>query len=185
MESEIDVLTPVFEGENQSENRGFDKVLSPIRLQYQAQVQVIQNQIGDLESIRFQLGLSQRKMSQLLLVDPSAWTRWVRGTTEAPPHIWRALQWYLALKTKIPGLTNEYFLGPKQAAQMAQIEKIHQENTLQIEELRSLLKKQDQTILVQNLEMIQMRRMIRIFKWALGALLFIVLGFITFRQISI
>lgn len=81
------------------------------RIQYEAQVEVIRGQIGGLEGVRRRLGLSQRKISQLLLVDPSAWTRWIRNGEKAPPHIWRALQWYLALKEQIPGLTPQYFLG--------------------------------------------------------------------------
>jgi transcriptional regulator with XRE-family HTH domain len=86
------------------------RVKSSLRLQYEAQVRVIQGQIGSLEKIRSDLGLSQRKISQLLLVDPSAWTRWTRDEM-APPHVWRALQWYMTLKEKIPGLTPQYFLG--------------------------------------------------------------------------
>lgn len=82
-----------------------------LRMHYEAQVQVIQNQIGNLEEIRGSLGLSQRKMAQLLLVDPSTWTRWTKNGDEAPPHIWRALQWYSALREKIPGLTPQYFIG--------------------------------------------------------------------------
>ena len=82
-----------------------------LRMHYEAQVSVIQGQVGNLEKIRLSLGLSQRKMSQLLLVDPSSWTRWTKNEDSAPPHIWRALQWYLALREKIPGLTNEYFLA--------------------------------------------------------------------------
>jgi transcriptional regulator with XRE-family HTH domain len=82
-----------------------------LRMHYEAQVSVIQNQIGNLEEIRASLGLSQRKMAQLLLVDPSTWTRWTKNGDEAPPHIWRALQWYAALKEKIPGLTPHYFIG--------------------------------------------------------------------------
>lgn len=89
------------------------RVKSSLRLQYEAQVRVVRGQIGDLEKIRTDLGLSQRKISQLLLVDPSAWTRWTRDESNesAPPHIWRALQWYMTLKEKIPGLTPQYFLG--------------------------------------------------------------------------
>lgn len=83
---------------------------SSLRIHYEAQVQVIRSQIGGLEKAREGLGLSQRKISQLLLVDPSAWTRWVREGENAPPHIWRALQWYLSLKERIPGLTPQYFL---------------------------------------------------------------------------
>ncbi|MGZ3770535.1 MAG: hypothetical protein ACXVCP_00710 [Bdellovibrio sp.] len=81
-----------------------------LRMHYEAQVSVIQKQIGNLDEIRASLGLSQRKMAQLLLVDPSSWTRWLKGD-EAPPHIWRSLQWYLALNEKIPGLTPQYFIS--------------------------------------------------------------------------
>lgn len=82
-----------------------------LRMHYEAQVSVIQKQLGNLEDIRGNLGLSQRKMSQLLMVDPSSWTRWTRKGDEAPPHIWRALQWYLALIEKLPGLTPQYFIS--------------------------------------------------------------------------
>jgi transcriptional regulator with XRE-family HTH domain len=82
------------------------------RLHYEAQVQVIRRQLGGLEEIRGKLGLSQRKICQLLMVDPSAWTRWTKsGVDQAPPHIYRALQWYMSLQEKIPGLTPAYFLG--------------------------------------------------------------------------
>lgn len=94
--------------------KNFDEevsVKSTSRIHYEAQAKVIQKQLGSLEEIRSNLGLSQRKICQLLLVDPSAWTRWMKSG-EAPPHIWRALQWYSALQEKIPGLTPNYFLGP-------------------------------------------------------------------------
>lgn len=81
------------------------------RIFYEAQVSVIQKQLGNLEKIRTDLGLSQRKVCQLLMVDPSAWTRWNRDGEAAPPHIWRALQWYMTLQEKIPGLTPQYFIG--------------------------------------------------------------------------
>jgi hypothetical protein len=81
------------------------------RIFYEAQVSVIQKQLGNLEKIRTDLSLSRRKICQLLMVDPSAWTRWQRDGEEAPPHIWRALQWYMTLQEKIPGLTPQYFIG--------------------------------------------------------------------------
>lgn len=86
------------------------KAKTSLRITYEAQVEVLKRQLGDLESIRERLGLSQRKISQLLMVDPSSWTRWTKKGDEAPPQIWRALQWYLALQDKIPGLSNQYFL---------------------------------------------------------------------------
>jgi transcriptional regulator with XRE-family HTH domain len=82
-----------------------------LRMHYEAQVSVIQRQVGNLDEIRGNLGLSQRKMAQLLMVDPSSWTRWTKHGDEAPPHVWRALQWYMALREKIPGLTPQYFIS--------------------------------------------------------------------------
>ncbi|MCB0367151.1 MAG: hypothetical protein H6624_04445 [Bdellovibrionaceae bacterium] len=78
------------------------------RLKYEAEVSVIQKQLGSLEEIRQNLGLSRRKMCQLLMVDPSAWTRWTKVKSKgkkagAPPHIFRALQWYHALIDNQPG----------------------------------------------------------------------------------
>ena len=82
-----------------------------LRIHYEAQAAVIERQLGGLEGVRSKLGLSQRKMAQLLMVDPSAWTRWNRSGTRAPAIVWRALQWYMILQEKIPGLTHNYFLG--------------------------------------------------------------------------
>lgn len=52
-------------------------------------------------------------MCQLLLVDPSAWSRWMRDETKVPPHIFRALEWYLALhhKRRTDPDLNRYFLA--------------------------------------------------------------------------
>lgn len=102
---------------NDDKSREFDSnsrvkspIKTPIRLNYEAQVQVIRNQVGDLEAIRSNLGLSQRKMAQLLLVDPSSWSRWTQKGHEVPPHIYRALHWYMILQEKVPGLNASYFL---------------------------------------------------------------------------
>lgn len=91
------------------ENPGFRSKTS-LRLIYEAQTQVIQKQIGDLESVRLKLGLNARKICQLLMVDPSAWNRWTRPGATAPPHIWRALQWYMIVQEKLPGLTPQFFI---------------------------------------------------------------------------
>lgn len=117
------------------------------RLHYEAQVQVIRRQIGGLEEIRGKLGLSQRKICQLLMVDPSAWTRWTKsGVDQAPPHIYRALQWYMSLQEKIPGLTPSYFLGkdPRVLNQRLEDKLGHEFNTLRFE--ISELKAQDQKL---------------------------------------
>lgn len=103
------VEPPLQMGKEASE--GSFKSKSSFRMHYEAQVEVIRKQIGDLEKIRENLGLSQRKISQLLMVDPSAWTRWTKKGEAAPPHIYRALQWYMILQEKLPGLTPQYFVG--------------------------------------------------------------------------
>ena len=78
------------------------KVKAPLRMRYEAELKVIRMRVGGLEEIRAKLGLSRRKMCQLLLVDPSAWTRWTTKGGDAPPHIYRALEWYLLLSERDP-----------------------------------------------------------------------------------
>ena len=72
------------------------------RMRYDAEVEVMKREIGSLDTIRARLGLSRRKLCQLLLVDPSAWSRWTREDEDAPPHIYRALQWYVRLHENFP-----------------------------------------------------------------------------------
>ena len=86
------------------------KAKSSQRLRYEAEVEIIKRKLGSLDDIRNQLGLPQRKIAQLLLVDPSAWTRWTKSGEDAPPHIYRMLQWYLALQDKYPALDVGFWL---------------------------------------------------------------------------
>ncbi len=86
---------------------------------YSADVLAIQKQIGDLEHVRAELGLSRRKMCQLLMVDPSAWTRWMQNPP--PAQVWRTLQLYLMVQEKIPGLTPNYFIGGDRGVMEASI----------------------------------------------------------------
>jgi hypothetical protein len=79
-----------------------DRARSPNRLRYDSEIRLIQARFGGLEEIRGRLGLSRRKICQLLLVDPSAWTRWTAPGGRVPPHIYRALEWYLLLTEKDP-----------------------------------------------------------------------------------
>lgn len=92
-----------------------------LRMRYEAEAEVIKRQIGDLEKIRTNLGLSARKICQLLMVDPSAWNRWTKQGESAPPHIYRALQWFFIANEKLPGLTTQYFIGgnAEQTGQLA------------------------------------------------------------------
>lgn len=81
-----------------------------LRMVYEAQAEVIRRQIGELDEVREKLGLNARKICQLLMVDPSAWNRWTRTGQTAPPHVWRALQWYMIVQEKLPGLTPQFFI---------------------------------------------------------------------------
>lgn len=65
---------------------------SSLRMRYLAEVDVLKRDLGGLEDVRIRMGLSRRKICQLLLVDPSAWTRWTRDETKVPPHVWKMLQ---------------------------------------------------------------------------------------------
>jgi transcriptional regulator with XRE-family HTH domain len=96
---------------NESHQGSAVRAKTSLRIRYEAEVQVIKRKLGNLEDIRKTLGLSQRKISQLLFVDPSAWTRWTKGGDEAPPHIYRMLQWYLALEDKYPALDTGFWLS--------------------------------------------------------------------------
>lgn len=106
------------------------------RITNESEVEVIRSQIGDLEDIRHRLGLSARKMAQLLMVDPSAWSRWSKRITPPPPHIYRALQWYLILQEKNPGFTPQIFLAHRWHARSAKSEENSHEFSLQINELK-------------------------------------------------
>ena len=67
---------------------------------YASQVQKIKERLGDLEGIRKNLGMSRRQICQILLVNPSAWTRWTRSPQGAPPHFYRALEWLIYIHSK-------------------------------------------------------------------------------------
>lgn len=135
---QVDFIDPQGRIEKGGENT-MERVKSSLRLQYEAQVRVIRGQIGDLEKVRTNLGLSQRKIAQLLLVDPSAWTRWTRAREEAPPHVWRALQWYLSLQEKNPALSPSTFLfAGARFPQENSLRKLESDSRLQEERVQQL-----------------------------------------------
>ncbi len=145
------------------------KVKTSLRIKYEAEVSVIKTQIGHLEDIRFQLGLSKRKMAQLLLVDPSTWSRWTAMDFSTPPHIYRALQWYLALQEKIPGLNHSYWLQ-NLSIKDKQIE-THTENRNSSENLEETIKIKKELNLLRTQIKYQ-----RYFLFILLALIFIIFG---------
>ncbi len=75
-----------------------------LRLKYEAEVRAFKNRYFGIENVRKTLGFSQRKMCQLLLVDPSAWSRWLKDESKIPPHIYRALEWLILAQEKNPDL---------------------------------------------------------------------------------
>lgn len=85
-----------------TESRMNPSPLTSRRLQYQAELDVIKRKIGTISDIRKELRISSRQLAMLLLVDPSSLSRWQRNDQDAPPYIYRALQWYLALIEKHP-----------------------------------------------------------------------------------
>ncbi len=86
------------DNEKYREIGSFRKVKSSGRMVYDAQVKSIIEKHGNLEKMRMELGLTRRKLCQLLLVDPSAWTRWTKSEASVPPHVFRALEWRLELQ---------------------------------------------------------------------------------------
>jgi hypothetical protein len=87
-------------------------------------------------------------MCQLLLVDPSSWTRWTKEG-QAPPHIFRALEWYMLLTKEAPAQAHSYWISTVQGGnQMRESKKeidqskaiVDLENQIAIE--RSIRKKQ-------------------------------------------
>jgi len=88
------------------------KSKTPLRLRFEAEARVIQSRLGDLDKVRERLGLSQRKLAELLFVDPSAITRWQKDPETIPPWVWRSLSWYMELEGKEPNWAQwrEWFL---------------------------------------------------------------------------
>lgn len=100
---------------------GGARARTSLRLQYEAEATVIKKQLGDLETIRGTLGLSQKRIAQILMVDPSAWTRWTRLNHRVPPHVYRTLELYFLAKEKLPGILQNYF-EPRTIGSVREIE---------------------------------------------------------------
>lgn len=99
---------PLKESPVENEPTPNQRIKSSQKMRYSAEVEIIKRKWGDLETMRTTLGLSQRKMAQLLMVDPSAWTRWTRYEHSVPPHIYRAMSWFLLLQEKDPSNSTPY-----------------------------------------------------------------------------
>lgn len=114
---------------NTAEKAREKRAKTSLRLRYETEMAVLKRDLGSLEDIRIRLGLSRRKICQILMVDPSAWTRWTSGITEPPPHIYQALRWYTESRTH----------------DVSKIDKIHGQMMSETLHLRELLRNLEQT----------------------------------------
>lgn len=170
---------------NFAQNRGVNRVKTELRLRYEAEVSQIQKQTGSLEKIRTDLGLSARKICQLLLVDPSAWNRWSKPGGKAPPHIWRALQWYIISQEKLPGLTPNFFLSHR--PMLPPVQKLDSNVVKQVQGIESSHRDLHQRIqaledkaahLMEELKNSQ--RTVRVYEFAGSLIGLLILGFVIF-----
>ena len=102
MEPEI---TETINNNNDVQKQGEEKLLGKTlghREKNELTASLIKKQIGDIEQIRAFMGLNKKRMCELLLIDPSTWTRWTTGKTQPPPSVYRTLQWGLAVMDKHP-----------------------------------------------------------------------------------
>lgn len=111
MEIEHEIRAVINDSKSMDSDSSNSRAKTSLRLLYEAKARLIRKQLGGLSGIQQELHLSQRKLAQLLMVDPSTWNRWSKNEDLIPPHVWNSLQWYLALQEKVPGLTPQYFLG--------------------------------------------------------------------------
>jgi hypothetical protein len=88
--------------EIKDEKQNNDKKSLSARDKNELTADLIKKQIGDIEQVRALMGLNKRRMCELLLIDPSTWTRWTTGKTPPPTWVYRTLQWGLAVMDKHP-----------------------------------------------------------------------------------
>ena len=105
-------------------------------LLYASQVEDIKLRFGDIEVMRKTLGLSRRQIAQLLMVDPSAWTRWTKRKKGAPPHIYRALEWLMTLEAR--GKSDERLTGVQEFRFRSELKRESQKVGEVLDELHSL-----------------------------------------------
>ena len=80
-------------------------VSSEIQERYRLEAEFLAEKLGSLGQIRRDLGLSQRKISELFLVDPASWNRWEKKG-RAPGYIYKSVQWFLALRERHPEIAS-------------------------------------------------------------------------------
>lgn len=86
-----------FRPPNKDPIENYDSNISAVDKQ-RLHLEFLKKSIGPLEHLRHRLGLSQRKMSELLLADPTSWSRWIKKPDSMPSTIYQSLFWYLQLR---------------------------------------------------------------------------------------
>lgn len=140
MDFEPQLNNQIFEDEKNHLNKSLT-----YREKNELTAELIKKQIGDIEQIRISMGLNKKRMCELLLIDPSTWTRWSTGKTPVPPTVYRSLQWGLAVMDKHPefhplmisrsNLFNEARIGSQKPKNS---EEIKEKSLFLEEELRQL-----------------------------------------------
>ena len=85
METEKQIEEGIISPSFPSTKRYLNRAKTALRISYETEIELIRKKIGSIDEVREGLGLSRRKMCQLLLVDPSAWTRWGKTPIRSPP----------------------------------------------------------------------------------------------------
>jgi hypothetical protein len=94
--NDIEIVTRI-ESSNESRHEASNEknsISTVQRIRYEAEVDYIIKKFGTLDQMREKLGVTRRKMCEILLVDPSAWTRWTtsqNGTDSAPAHVYKTM----------------------------------------------------------------------------------------------
>tara|TARA_Y100000780_G_scaffold232398_1_gene263490 strand:- start:13437 stop:14189 length:753 start_codon:yes stop_codon:yes gene_type:complete len=115
-ESKYAPKSPVFDANLKQKNNDFKETdsdslkssenskspKSSRKMQMDSKAKSIEKRIGHIESLRINLGMNKKELSDLLMVDPSAMNRWCKGESNAPGYIYQALEWYLMATEKHP-----------------------------------------------------------------------------------
>lgn len=110
---------------------GARRIWSAQKMRYDAEIDVIRKTHGGLEDMRQKLGLSRRQLCRILMVDPSAWTRWTSPTAggvvgvvaeKAPAHVYKMLAMILEQGKPVVNENMAAATGVKWDSRNAQLE---------------------------------------------------------------
>lgn len=103
------------------------------------QVQSIYIKYGELEEMREKLKFTRKQIAEYLMVDPSAWSRWVNGDPLAvPPHVVRTMGLIMEQNLKLTVQLRRQDLYLRAAASDSE-SGLHEQYQSQIEALKEKL----------------------------------------------